>query len=271
MRLNLSAFSRSCIVLFLLGVLASISPLAHAQQFASASDNADLPDAPQAAQATSPSTTSTTPANNASLEGKQTKRILWIIPNFRAVSVDEKLPPMTVKEKFIGATKDSFDYSSFIYTGMLAGISQWSDSYPEFHQGMAGYGRYYWHTFVDQTDENYLTEFILPVAFHQDPRFYTLGHGGIIKRTGYAFSRAFITKTDAGNQTVNISEIVGAGAAAGISNLYYPQQYRTWTKTGQRWASSVALDSVDWIFKEFWPDINYHIFHQKTEASAPER
>ena len=271
MRLNLSAFSRSCIVLFLLGVLASISPLAHAQQFASASDNADLPDAPQAAQATSPSTTSTTPANNSSLEGKQTKRILWIIPNFRAVSVDEKLPPMTVKEKFIGATKDSFDYSSFIYTGMLAGISQWSDSYPEFHQGMAGYGRYYWHTFVDQTDENYWTEFILPVAFHQDPRFYTLGHGGIIKRTGYAFSRAFITRTDAGNQTVNISEIVGAGAAAGISNLYYPQQYRTWTKTGQRWASSVALDSVDWIFKEFWPDINYHIFHQKTEASAPER
>ena len=275
MRFDLIAFSRSCITVVLLSVLASVTPFARAQQFASASDNVDLPDAPQAAQASSTSASDPTvtqpKSEDVSLRGKQTKRILWIIPNFRAVSVDAKLPPMTVKEKFIGATQDSFDYSAFIYTGILAGISQWSNSYPEFHQGMAGYGRYYWHTFVDQTSENYWVEFILPVTFRHDPRYYTLGRGGVFKRTGYALSRALITRTDSGNETFNVSEIVGSGAAAGMSNLYYPEQYRTWTKTGQRWASSVALDSVDWVFKEFWPDINYHIFHQRTETSAPER
>jgi hypothetical protein len=274
MQFNLIALPRLCVTLVLLSLLTSVAPSACGQQLVSMPDTESLPDAPQAAQpqsTSSSSTSATTQANSStSLEGKQTKRILWIIPNFRAVSVDVKLPPMTVKEKFLGATQDSFDYSSFIYTGILAGISQWSDSYPEFHQGMAGYGRYYWHTFADQTDENYWTEFILPVAFHQDPRYYTLGHGGIVKRTVYSFSRGLITRTDSGHETVNISEIVGAGAAAGISNLYYPEQYRTWTKTGQRWASNVALDSVDWIFKEFWPDINAHIFHQKAESSAPE-
>lgn len=267
------ALSRSCITLALLSLLTSFAPSARAQQFTSAADATGLPDAPQAAQAQATSSSShptTTQINSdAHYEGKQTKRILWIIPNFRAVSVDVKLPSMTVKEKFLGATQDSFDYSSFIYTGMLAGISMWSDSYPEFHQGAAGYGRYYWHTFVDQTDENYWTEFILPVAFHQDPRYYTLGRGGIFKRTAYSFSRALITRTDSGKETFNVSEVVGAGAAAGISNLYYPEQYRTWTKTGQRWASSVALDSVDWIFKEFWPDINAKVFHQKPETNAP--
>jgi hypothetical protein len=266
--------SRSCIALLLLSLLVLIAPSVRAQQFASASDTAALPDAPDAAQAQTSSSTSTSSATQAnsstSLEGKQTKRILGIVPNFRSVSVDVKLPPENVKQKFWGATQDSFDYSSFIYVGIIAGISQWEDSYPEFHQGAAGYGRYYWHTFVDNASENYWVEAILPAAFHQDPRYYTLGRGGIIKRTGYSVSRMLITRTDSGNETVNISEIVGAGAAAGISNLYYPERYRTWTKTGQRWITSVGLDGLFSVFKEFWPDINSKVFHQKPETSAPQ-
>jgi hypothetical protein len=90
------------------------------------------------------------------MEGQQTKRILGIIPNFQSVSVNTKLPRETVKEKFMDATEDSFDYSAFIFTGALAGISQAQNSVPEFHQGVAGHARYYWHTFADQTDENYM-------------------------------------------------------------------------------------------------------------------
>src|ERR1700753_2046559 len=113
-------------------------------------------------------------------EGKQTKRILGIVPNFRSVSADEKLPPQSVKDKFITTSQDSFDYSAFIFAGILAGVSQAENSYPEFHQGAAGYGRYYWHTFADQTVENYMVEFILPTALHQDSRYYTLGRGGLV-------------------------------------------------------------------------------------------
>ncbi len=264
----LRTIPKICISLAVLSLLTSVAPRARAQQIVSGPDAATLPDAPQTASPNSPSTSAsstTQGSTQTNLQGKQTKRILGIVPNFRSISVDVKLPPETVKEKFIGATQDSFDYSSFIYVGMLAGISQWQDSYPEFHQGAAGYGRYYWHTFVDNASENYWVEFILPVAFKQDPRYYTLGHGGIIKRTGYSFSRMLITRNDAGNNTFNISEVVGAGAAAGISNLYYPEQYRTWTKTGQRWVTSVGLDGIFFVFKEFWPDINSKIFHQKTD------
>lgn len=197
------------------------------------------------------------------LKGKQTKRILGIVPNFRSVSADVKLPPQSVKEKFVETTQDSFDYSSFIFVGILAGVSQLEDSTPEFRQGAVGYGRYYWHTFVDQANENYQVEFFFPVALRQDPRYYTLGHGGLWKRTLYSFSRVLITRTDAGGETFNTSEIAGAGAAAGISDLYYPSVDRTWTKTGQRWLLNVGLDGGTFIFKEFWPDINNSIFHQK--------
>jgi len=239
---------------------------AYAQTVAS-TDN--VPDAPSAVlgmqsdqvDGTFPnSPTATAPASQ---EGKQTKRILGIVPNFRSVSADEKLPPQSIKDKFITTSQDSFDYSAFIFVGILAGISQAENSYPEFHQGAAGYGRYYWHTFADQTVENYMVEFALPTVLHQDSRYYTLGRGGLFKRTAYSFSRVLITRTDEGNETFNASEIVGAGAASGISSLYYPSTERTWTKVGQHWLTNVSLDGLTFVVKEFWPDVNNAIFHQK--------
>jgi hypothetical protein len=216
-------------------------------------------------QAQSNSVTTSVDASSlgSTAEVKQSKRILWIFPNYRAVSADTQLPPLSLKDKFWLATQDSFDYSSFISAGIIAGVSQGNKSYPEFGQGAKGYGRYYWHAMADQAIGNYLTEAIVPAATHEDPRYYTLGRGGFIKRTGYAVSRLFITRTDSGGRTINLSEIVGNGAGAGISDLYYPSRERTWTKTGQKWVTQIALDGVFNIVKEFWPDISHAIFHGK--------
>ena len=209
-----------------------------------------------------PSVAVTKPSHTDNQEGEQTKRILGIIPNFRAVSADVTLPPLSWKGKFIGTTQDTFDYSDFVFFGLLAGVEQAQGSIPAFHQGAAGYGRYYWHTLADQVDENYWVEFVFPATLHQDPRYYTLGHGGFLKRTAYSFSRILITRTDSGGETFNTSEVVGAGAAAGLSYLYYPSSEKTWTKTGQRWLTSVGLDAGVFIFREFWPDINRTVFHR---------
>src|SRR3974390_2359831 len=59
---------------------------------------------------------------------KQSKRILGIFPNYRAVSADTQLPPLPLRKKFWLATQDSFDYSSFITAGMLAGTAQAKNS-----------------------------------------------------------------------------------------------------------------------------------------------
>jgi hypothetical protein len=221
---------------------------------------ADLPDAPQAAPATTPAPAAQDPTLNT---GQQTKRILFIIPNFRAESVDAKLPPMTAKEEIKLVLQDSFDYSSFIYVGIVAGIGQAENSYPEFHQGAAGYGRYYWHSMADAVDENLFTEFIVPYVAREDPRYYTLGRGGFAKRMVYSVSRLAITRNNNANSTINLSEIVGAGASAGVSNLYYPSVYSTWTKTGQKWLLQLAVDGLGNVAKEFWPDVNAYVFKNK--------
>ena len=199
-------------------------------------------------------------------EGKQPKRILWVIPNYRSVSANTQLPPLALKDKFWLATQDSFDYSSFIVAGALAGSAQAKNSTPEFRQGAAGYGRYYWHSLADQAVGNYFTEAIVPAAVRQDPRYYTLRHGGFFRRTGYAVSRLLITKTDSGGRGFNFSEIIGNGAGAGVSDLYYPAKERTWTKTGQKWLTQVAVDGVFNILKEFWPDIDRAVFRGHYES-----
>ena len=72
-------------------------------------------------------------------DGKQTTRMFWIVPNFAAVTADTQLPPLSVLEKFVLWTQDSVDYSSFVWAGLVAGQSMALKSYPELHQGLAGY------------------------------------------------------------------------------------------------------------------------------------
>ncbi len=228
---------------------------------------------PQQASSASGSMPQTQPVQNSQeyTSGQQTKRILGIIPNFRAVSVDVKLPPETIKEKFMDATHDSFDYSSIFTPAVLAAYNMGERATPEFHQGAAGYARYFWHSAVDQTSENYMVEFIFPTFTHEDARYYTLGRGGFIRRTGYALSRAVVTRSNSGAAVFNISEVLGAGASAGISNLYYPSATRSLGNTGTEWGLDVAIDAGTFWFREFWPDINRHVFHNKYSDSPAQK
>ncbi len=203
------------------------------------------------------------PAANSG-EGLQTKRIAGFIPNFQAVSADEVLPPLSFRQKFMLATQNTFDYSSFAFVGLQAGIEEATNTFPEFHKGEAGFARYYWHTFADQGVGNYVTGAFLPALTHEDPRYYTHYHGGFLHRTAYAFSRLWITRNDAGREEFNISEIVGVGISTGVSGFYYPRQERV-SVGGNciKWASQLLNDGVGNVFEEFWPDINRKFLHER--------
>ena len=196
-------------------------------------------------------------------EGRQTNRIMGVVPNFAAVSANTQLPPLSTKGKFWLATEDSFDYSSFVWTGILAGQEFALNNYPEFGQGMAGYGRYYWHTFVDGVSGTYFTEAIVPWVSHEDPRYYTMGHGGFFRRTGYALSRVVLTKTDSGSTTFNWSEVVGNAFEAGLANAYYPPQERGARQTAINWGAQIESAALNNIAKEFWPDVRRVLFRKK--------
>jgi hypothetical protein len=242
----------------------ALLPLAFSSSRAQQTASGNIPDAPAAQQ--TPSAHIVQSSASAQQDGHtdpQTKRILGVFPNFRAVSSDTHLPAQPVKEKFVTASEDSFDYSSFVLPAVLALESEAANDTPEFGKGGVGYGRYLWHSFADQTSENYFVEFIVPTLTREDTRYYTLGPGGgsRLKRAGYAFSRVVITRNDNGKDTFNASEVIGSGAAAGVSNLYYPTAERTFSNTAQKWGVNVGVDAAGFVVREFWPDINHFLFH----------
>ena len=197
---------------------------------------------------------------NGNAPGAQTNRILGVIPNYRAVSADTILPPLSARGKFVLATRDSMDYTSGLFAGSLAGYKYATRAYPEFGSEWGGYSRYLWRAFADQAIGNYFTEAIVPTVLHEDPRYYTLGHGGFMHRTIYAITRLVVTKTDSGGTRFNFSEILGNGMASGISNLYYPSQERTFGKTSENWSTQIGADGIANVVKEFWPDVRRKLF-----------
>jgi hypothetical protein len=231
----------------------------------SSSSEADQPAPPAAIDAPLPQSQSQA---NQPPPPRQTSRILGILPNFRAVSADVKLPPQTAKQKFITASEDSFDYSALFVPLAIAGYDLESNPDPEFGTGGVAYGRYLWHAAVDQTSENFFVEAIGPSLTHQDNRYYTLGRGGFFKRTGYALTRVVVTRSDAGNEVFNSSEVVGAGASAGLSSLYYPVRERSFSNTADQWGLNVGIDALSFVVKEFWPDVNHALFHGAPASQA---
>lgn len=197
-------------------------------------------------------------------QGQQSKRMFWVVPNFGAVDANKQLPPLSTREKFALATHDGIvDYSTFTWTAILAGQGMLLNSDPELGRGIAGYGRYYWRNYVDGVSGTFFTEAIVPSITHEDPRYYTMGNGGFFRRTAYAISRTFVTKTDSGGTSFNWSEVAGNGLEAVLSNAYYPPEEHGLRQTGRNWATQMESALLNHIFQEFWPDIRTHLFHIK--------
>jgi hypothetical protein len=227
---------------------------------------ASLPNAPDAqkpvGQTEKDPDTTDRAANKSVPTGKQQpKRILGIMPNYRAVSAGAIPPPPGPKQAFKIATQNSFDYSSFVFVGVTSLIAEGQDAHPKLGKGVPGFWGYYWRGFVDKTDGNYWVIFALPTVFHEDTRFYTKGEGPKFKRGVYAASRILITPDYNGHDTINASELLGRGIAQGISTTYYPSTDRTVGSVAEKYAYALMRDAATNTFREFWPDIAAHLRH----------
>lgn len=229
--------------------------------------NAELPDAPEPQEPVgqtekNPNTTNRQADKSVPVEKQQPKRILGIMPNYRAVSAGAIPPPPTPREAFKIATENSFDYSSYVFVGLTSLIAKGEDAHPDLGKGPEGYWAYAWRGFVDKTDGNYWVIFALPTVFHEDERFYARGEGRKFNRGVYAATRVLITPDYHGRNTFNASELLGRGIGQGISLTYYPSGDRTVADFAEKYGYALMRDAATNAFREFWPDIAAHLFHR---------
>lgn len=168
--------------------------------------------------------------------------------------------PMTVGQKFGLGLTDTFHITAYGLVAISAAIHQAENDPKKWGQGWDAYGKRYAASFADRASATMMVESFVPAITGQDPRYFRLGQGGIAKRTGYALSRALVTRTDSNGRTLNISEIGGNAISAGISNAYYPGEDCTLGKNLQRWGIGIGEDALFNVFNEFWPDVRHHLF-----------
>lgn len=183
------------------------------------------------------------------------KRILWIIPNYRTYPSLKEYKPIPAKEKFHIALQDSFDPGTPILAAVFGGEGQLTHATPEFGQGVAGFARYTATSYADLVIGDYMTEAIFPTMLHQDPRYFRKGEGSGLSRLGYAVGQIFWTHGDRGGGQFNFSEIGGNSAAVGLSNLYNPGSHNASTAFSKL-GLQIGVDMVSNILKEFWPDLD---------------
>jgi hypothetical protein len=191
------------------------------------------------------------------------KRVLGVLPNYRTINETGTYEPIDAKHKLIIASKDSFDYPLVLLAGVFAGLSQLDNSNPSYHQGVEGFAKRLAANYANQAIGNMMTEGFFPSMLHEDPRYRRIGpsRGTVKYRTWYAFSRIFVTRTDAGGTRFNYSEWLGNATGVAISNLYQPDQ-RDWRDNATSLLVQCGTDGISQVLKEFWPDIKHKLFHK---------
>src|SRR5258708_16006616 len=192
-------------------------------------------------------------------------RILVVLPTYRTSNPLAVYEPLTARQKFSIAIKDSFDWPNYLVSGAFAGLYQLENQNPSFGQGVKGYAHRYWTSYLDQSMGNLMTEAVMPSLLHEDPRYFRKVTGSVWSRTGYALTRVLVTRTDRGGTRFNFSEAIGNGVMASIGNAYYPDN-RGFAGTTQRLGVQTATDALSNVLKEFWPDVKRRLHRHRDEG-----
>ncbi len=199
----------------------------------------------------------------------ESKRVFWIVPNYRTAPGLADFKPLSAREKFKVASEDAFDRETFVLAGLFAGEAQLTNQNKSFGQGAAGFGQYYGAAYADFALGDFMTEGVFPTLLHQDPRYFRKGTGSKWSRLGYAMGQIFITHNDAGLTQFNYSEIVGNSVAVAISNAYYKDN-RTAGDGVSKLGMQLGVDMASNVLKEFWPGLRRKL-HRKGSYSDSTR
>ena len=152
------------------------------------------------------------------------QRAFGFIPNFYVV-YDHNTVPLTAKLKFRLAAKALIDPVTI--TGFALGASFYQmGHYPDYQEGLKGYSQRLGATFAGGYTNVLVGDALLPVVFHQDPRYFYQGTGPKSSRLLHALSNAFIARGDNGQRQFNYSGILGDLASGAVANAYYPASDR---------------------------------------------
>ena len=195
--------------------------------------------------------------SNPSQNNGSESHMYWVVPAYK-VDFNGQFKPLTPNEKFKEWAQGVYDPLGLGVTAFEAGTLEYSstDGFCGYGHAWGPYGQCFGSLEATSTISSFIGDYALAVWWHQDPRYFRLGKGSVGKRVFYAISRVFITYNDSGHNVFSSAALSGTAIAAGLSNLYAPQQDRGVSKSISQAGLDLGNTAIFNTSAEFWPDIH---------------
>lgn len=185
------------------------------------------------------------------LKIEEHQRVFGVFPNFYT-SFQPNAAPLDTVQKFSLAAHATLDPVAFGTTGIVAGIEQLHNTFPDYGKGPAGYGKRYGAAYGDAFIGKFIGSALLPSVFRQDPRYFYMGTGTNAARARHAILSSVLAKHDNnGRWEPNYSHILGNAAAGAISTLYHPDSNGTGELAARNALIGVAGGAAVNLVREF--------------------
>ncbi len=188
-------------------------------------------------------------AHTASNASKPYANFYW-----RTIPTEYRAQKLTAKGKLKFAGQETINPSDLLPALISASWGVSEKTNPQYGTDAGGFGERFGAAAVRQTSFRLFADGLLPIAFHEDPRYYRMGREqSIFRRTRYALTRVFVGRTDAGNNTPNYSAILGRALGAGLTPAYYPGPSRNSGVVIKTFGTAIAGEIGLDFLREFLP------------------
>lgn len=188
---------------------------------------------------------------------EMTSRVVGYVTNRSIVFPDiaTRQGPLSTGEKFRLFVNETVSPPYLIASTVGATFNQAKNVPEGYGQGWNAYGDRLGEELARASSNAFFGSFVLPSLLHQDPRFFPQIHPAFWASVRYSLERVFITRTDSGFDTFNISGVGGTAAAEALANSYLPESDRTAAKNASRFATDLAWKFAGNMFKNYWPTL----------------
>ena len=201
------------------------------------------------------------------LKKQEQQRVFGVMATFNTTGNKDALP-LSSTQKFQLFFKSATDPWPFGLAGVISGIGQADNSYPEWGQGAQGYAKRFGAAYSDAFIGNFFGNAVLPSLLHEDPRYFQKGTGTFTRRLLWAASSTVWCRRDNGRWGPNYANVGGNLIGAAIARAYYPPSERD--------VADVLTDGVTVSVEgiagaeiiEFWPDIARQMKKKRAEKRA---
>ena len=219
-----------------------------------------LPDSPGAVIASSsnhvPDSVATDTYTDTYFDPPPKTTLPMALPRMKFISAGQPAPPQTARDKVLLGLRESVTPFSMIGWVTSAGYSHLTDGRPNYGTNSQAFAQRLGAAAALGTSKEIFSDSIMAPVFHQDPRYYQIGHSrGIVKRGLYAATRSIIGRTDSGRTIPNFALFAGTAGAVVLTKAYYPPRNQSAGEVFQAFGSSLGGSALGYLVSEFGGEI----------------